>query len=166
MLNSFKEYDKDKIILDKSPLNFEWIGFIKLLFPNAKIIHCSRNLKDTALSIYKNVFDGSSFPWSYNQDQLIKFTNLYKDLMKFWNLKLPNEIYECNYENLVNNPSIEIPKMIEFCNLNWEENCLDHTKNKTVIKTVSIAQARKPIYKSSVNLSDEYKKYLNFLNEL
>ena len=166
LLNSFKEYDKDKIILDKSPLNFEWIGFIKLLFPNAKIIHCSRNLKDTALSIYKNVFDGSSFPWSYNQDQLIKFTNLYKDLMKFWNLKLPNEIYECNYENLVNNPSEEIPKMIKFCNLNWEENCLDHTKNKTVIKTVSIAQARKPIYKSSVNLSDEYKKYLNFLNEL
>ena len=61
LLNSFKEYDKDKIILDKSPLNFEWIGFIKLL-SNAKIIHCSRNLKDTALSIYKNVFDGSSFP--------------------------------------------------------------------------------------------------------
>lgn len=166
LLIFFKEYDKEKIILDKSPLNFEWIGFIKLLFPSAKIIHCSRNLKDTALSIYKNVFDGSSFPWSYDQDQLIKFTHLYKDLMKFWNSKLPNEIYECNYENLVNNSSIEIPKMIEFLNLKWEDSCLDHTKNKTVIKTVSIAQARKPIYKSSVNLSDEYKKYLNFLNEL
>ena len=166
LLNFFKEYDKDKIILDKSPLNFEWIGFIKLLFPNAKIVHCSRNLKDTALSIYKNVFDGSSFPWSYDQDQLIKFIDLYKDLMKFWNSKLPNEIYDCNYENLVNSPLEEIPNIINFLNLKWEDKCLDHTKNKTVIKTVSIAQARKPIYKSSVNLSDEYKKYLNFLNKI
>ena len=166
LLNSFKEYDDNKIILDKSPLNFEWIGFIKLLFPSAKVIHCSRNLKDTALSIFKNVFDGSSFPWSYNEDKLIKFTGLYQDLMKFWNSKLPNEIYECNYESLVNNASIEIPKIIKFLNLDWEEKCLDHTKNKTVIKTVSIAQARKPIYKSSVNLSDEYKKYLNFLDKL
>ena len=166
LISYFKEYDGNKIILDKSPLNFEWIGFIKLLFPNAKIIHCTRNLKDTALSIYKNVFDSSSFPWSYNQEQLIKFINLYKDLFDFWKTKLPGQIYECNYEKLVNNPSLEIPKIVDFLNLEWEDKCLDHTKNKTVIKTVSISQARKPIYKSSVNLSEEYKKYLNFLNQI
>ena len=166
LLSYFKEYNQNQIILDKSPLNFEWIGFIKILFPQAKIIHCTRNLKDTALSIYKNVFDGSSFPWSYDQNQLTKFIDLYKDIMKFWNVNLPDEIYECNYENLVNNPSQEIPKIIKFLNLNWENECLDHTKNKTIIKTVSIAQARKPIYKSSVNLNNEYQKYLEFLNKL
>lgn len=162
----FKEYNENLIILDKSPLNFEWIGFINLLFPSAKIVHCTRNLKDTALSIYKNVFDGSSLPWSYNQNELIKFINLYKDIMIFWNNKLPNQIYDCNYENLVNNPNNEIPNLIKFLNLNWEENCLDHTKNKTVIKTVSISQARRPIYKNSVNLNNEFTKYLDFLNKL
>lgn len=86
--------------------------------------------------------------------------------MSFWNKKLPNYIYECEYENLVNNPDNEIPKLIEFCNLSWEENCLNFTKNKTAIKTVSIAQARQPIYKSSVNLFKDYKKYLSFLNKI
>ena len=166
VLKYFKEYDKNLIILDKSPLNFEWIGFIKLLFPSSKIVHCTRNLKDTALSIYKNVFDGSSLPWSYNQDELIKFINLYQNLMEFWNAKLPNQIYNCNYEKLVSNPRDEIPRVIKFLNLDWEENCLDHSKNKTIIKTVSISQARKPIYKNSVNLNNEFIKYLNFLNKL
>lgn len=166
ILRYFKEYDQNQIILDKSPANFEWIGFIKILFPFAKIIHCTRNLRDNALSIYKNVFDGSSFPWCYDQVQLVKFIRLYQDLINFWNNNIPEHIYECNYEKLVKNPAIEIPKLITYLNLEWEENCLDHTKNTTVIKTVSISQARKPIYKSSVNLSDEYKKYLSFLTEL
>ena len=56
--------------------------------------------------------------------------------------------------------------MVNFCNLNWEEDCLNHTENKTPIKTVSIVQARKPIYKSSVNLSEEYLKYLDFLEKI
>ena len=143
-----------------------WIGFIKILFPTAKIIHCKRNLRDTALSIYKNTFEGTSLPWSYDQQYLIKFINIYKNLMSFWHSKIPGYIYDCNYENLVNNPIDETKKLIKFCNLEWEENCLDHTKNKTGIKTVSIEQARKPIYKNSVNLNKSYIKYLDFLNQI
>ena len=80
----FAQFDS-KIILDKSPLNFIWIGFIKLLFPKAKIIHCKRNLRDVGLSIYKNFFDGGHLPWSYSEETLIKFIEAYKDLMNFWN---------------------------------------------------------------------------------
>ena len=53
------------IILDKNPLNFQWLGFIKILFPNSKIIHCTRNLKDTALSLYKNAFEINSIIWNF-----------------------------------------------------------------------------------------------------
>ena len=166
ILKKFKLYNKDSIILDKAPLNFMWIGHVKLLFPSAKIIHIRRNLRDTALSIYKNMFDASALTWAYNQDHLIKFIELYKDLMSFWQLKIPNFIYECDYEKLVNDQEIETKKLIKFCNLEWEENCIDHTKNKTGIKTVSLAQARKPVYKSSVNLSETYIEYLPFLKQL
>ena len=162
----FKQYDNNLIILDKAPLNFMWIGLIKVLFPTAKIIHCKRNLKDTALSIYKNMYEGLALFWSYDQQYLLKFINLYKDLMSFWHQKMPNYIYDCHYENLVNNPIEETKKLIKFCNLDWEENCLDHTKNKTGIKTVSIEQARKPIYKNSVNLNKSYLEYLDFLNQI
>jgi len=166
ILALFKQFDQNLIILDKSPLNFQWIGFIKLLFPHAKIIHCKRNLKDTALSIYKNVYDGSSLPWSYNQENLLDYINLYKDIMTFWHTKIPNYIYDCEYEELVNNQEAETRKIINFCNLDWEDDCLNFTKKGSPIKTVSIAQARKPIYKSSVNLNENYKNYLHFLNKI
>ena len=165
IFDKFNQFS-NKIILDKAPLNFRWIGFIRILFPRAKIIHCKRNLKDTALSIYKNVFDGGSLPWSYNQETLVKFINMYKDLMTFWHYKLPNQIYDCEYENLINNQIAETKKLINFCNLSWEESCIDYTKNDTGIKTVSISQARKPIYKTSIKLSDKYKDNLDFLKKL
>ena len=161
----FAQFD-NKIILDKSPLNFIWIGFIKLLFPKAKIIHCKRNLRDVGLSIYKNFFDGGHLPWSYDEKTLIQFIDAYKNLMNFWNEKLPNQIYICEYEKLVSNKLQETKKMIAFCNLDWEENCADHTNNDTVIKTVSISQARKPVYKTSIKLSDNYLNYLDFLKKL
>ena len=161
----FREFD-NKIILDKSPLNFKWIGFIKILFPKAKVIHCKRNLKDVALSIYKNYFDGGSIPWGYNEKNLLNFIKEYQSLMKYWDQKMPSEIYECKYENMVNNQAQEIKNILKFCNLDWEENCLDHTKNKTGIKTVIISQARQPVYKSSINLSDYYLDHLSFLKDL
>jgi nucleoid DNA-binding protein len=64
------------------------------------------------------------------------------------------------YENLIENNVIETKKIINFCNLEWDQNCLRHDKNKSTIKTASVSQARKPIYKSSLNLSDNYSKYL------
>ena len=161
----FIQFSKE-IILDKSPLNFIWIGFIKALFPTAKIIHCKRNLRDVALSIYKNSFEAGSLPWSYNDENIVDFINAYEDLMLFWNNLLRNEIYHCEYENLVMNKEDETRKLINFCNLEWEDQCIDHTKNKSSIKTVSIYQARKPIYTSSIKLSDNYLDYLDFLKKL
>jgi len=154
------------IILDKSPLNFQWLGFIKILFPDSKIIHCSRNLKDTALSIYKNAFNINSIVWSNDQDDLAKYIEIYLDLMKFWKEKLPNFIYDINYEKLTENKEDEIKKLLKFCELDWEKDCLNFNKKGPPIKTVSITQARKPIYKSSVNLYEKYKDYLNIFNKI
>ena len=68
---------KNKIILDKLPLNFLWVGFIKIIYPKSKIIHCVRNLEDICLSNYKNVFDGDVLKWTYNLDELLIFVKLY-----------------------------------------------------------------------------------------
>ena len=149
------------IILDKNPLNFQWLGFIRILFPNAKIIHCSRNLKDTALSIYKNAFDINSIVWSNWQEDLVQYISIYLNLMKFWEEKIPNFIYNLNYEKLINNPKEQIEELLNFCELNWEEDCLNYNKKTAAIKTVSATQARKPIYKTSLN---SYEKYYNYLD--
>ena len=79
----------------------------------------------------------------------------------FWKSKIKNFIYEIEYEKLVSNKEEEIKKLIKFCGLKWDPMCLNHHKNnKTPIKTVSISQARKPVYNSSVNSNANYENYL------
>ena len=158
------------IITDKAPQNFMWIGFIKLFFPNAKVIHCFRNANDNFLSLYKNNFASNQhMGWSFNGNNIVKFYNLYSDLMKFWKLNCEGFFHEINYDKLVTDNQAEIKKLLNYCDLDWEENCLNHYKNKNPITTVSLFQARKPIYKSSLNSSKNYskhlEKYFKFLNQ-
>ena len=152
---------ESKVFTDKSVQNFLWIGFIKLFFPNAKIIVTDRNPKDTCLSIFKNNFKNGFMNFAYSQKDIANFYNLYCDLIKYWKKLYPNEIYTVKYENLIENNFTEIKKLINFCDLEWDQNCLRHDKNKSVIQTASVSQARKLIYKSSMNLSNNYSKNLN-----
>jgi len=149
------------VIIDKGPQNFIWVGFIKLFFKNAKIIHSKRNLKDTFLSNYKNNFASKDMDWTYDPLEIIKYFNSYNDLMNFWKKICGDYIYEVDYENIVNNNETEIKKLLNFCELDWDEKCLKHHQSKeTVIKTVSAYQARKPIYKTSINSNKHYMQNL------
>jgi hypothetical protein len=80
--------------------------------------------------------------------------------MKYWKISFAKDIYDIQYENLVNEPKNEIKKLLEFCSLNWDENCMHHEKNDRSIKTASAPQARHPIYKSAVKSSNSYKSYM------
>tara|TARA_B100001027_G_scaffold176218_1_gene127420 strand:+ start:1630 stop:3177 length:1548 start_codon:yes stop_codon:yes gene_type:complete len=158
---------KNSIVTDKAPQNFRWLGFIKIFFPNSKIIHCTRNPKDTCLSLYKNSFASSDMNWSYSDSDIANYYNLYKNLMKFWNSIMGDSIHELNYEKLVNYKDDEIKKMLTFCELEHQESCFNHHKNtSTPIKTVSVTQARNPIYSSSVNKNEFYKNNLNHMFSL
>ena len=160
--NNLKHYKFDEpYVIDKDPLNFMWIGFIKHIFPNSKIIHCNRNANDVCLSLYKNLFNGLN--WSYTEDEIAIFYNLYKDMMSFWHNKLPGFIYDIKYESLVSNQKVEIQKIIDFCGLPIDQNCYDFHNNKTPIKTASVSQARKSVYATSINLSDKYSTKLENL---
>jgi len=155
---------QSNIITDKAPQNFRWIGVMKIFFPNCKVIHCSRNSKDNCLSLFKNNFASQDMNWSYDQKDLAKYYNLYLKMMDFWKKKLPDFIYESNYEDLVQNSEVETKKLIKFCDLEWDPACLSHHKNKkTAIQTVSVVQARQPIYNSSVNSNNAYSKHLEKL---
>ena len=144
---------------DKAPLNFMWIGFIKILFPNAKIIHCKRNSEDNCVSLYKNIFDGD-LNFCYSQKELASYYNLYSKLMKFWKNKFEDAFLDIEYENLITDTKNETKKILDYCNLPWEDNCLDFSNNKTPIKTASVGQARSKIYSTSIKSSSKYKIYL------
>ena len=152
---------KTDIVTDKAPQNFLWLGFIKIFFPNCKIIHSYRNSKDNCLSIFKNYFPSNDMLWSFDQSNIANYYNLYLDLMNFWKTKFNESIFDVNYEHLVQSPEDELKRIFSFCNLTWDPNCLNFYKSKkTPISTVSVNQASKPIYKSSVNSNEGFSKYL------
>jgi tetratricopeptide (TPR) repeat protein len=153
---------KNTYIIDKTLTNFWYIGFIKIFFPNSKIIHSYRDPKDNCLSIYKNLFSNNE-AWSYSEEQIGEYFLIYDDLMKFWNELFKNEIYNSKYEDIINDHEKKTKQLISFCGLEWEDNCLNHHKNNNPIKTLSINQANKPIYKTSINSSKFYSTKLSKL---
>ena len=145
----------ENTITDKSLANYRWIGLIKLFFNNAKIIICKRNYKSVLSSIYKNDFNSNYYNWTNDPKDIASYIKLYNKLINLWLNKFPNELFEIEYEELVEQREINIKKIIEYCDLDWDPNCIQFYKNKAPIKTASAYQARQPIYSSSVK-PDKY----------
>ena len=155
-----------KHILVKDLLNFTWLGFIKLIFPNAKIVHCVRNPMDTCVSLFKNYFVGG-VDFSYDLIELGEYYNLYRDVMLFWNNILPNYYVNIFYEELINNPKKQIEKLLNVCNLEWNENCMQFYNNKHFMSTGSNSiNIHQPIYKTSMQYWKCYEKQLQPLLEI
>ena len=167
VLNLFNEYNfVSNIFTDKSVQNYLWIGFIKIFFPNSKIVLTNRNSKDVSLSIFRINFENGFMNFAYDQNEIATFYNIYFELIDFWKNILNDEIYEIKYEDLIENPNLEIKKLIGYCGLDWDENCLKPHKNNSSIKTASINQARKPIYLTSKDTNQYYLKHLKVLFSL
>ena len=93
-------------------------------------------------------------------EEISDFYNLYHDLMKHWKNVLPKFVVDIKYEKIISNPEKQIRGLLKSCNLSWDDNCLKFYDNKRAIKTASDVQARKKIYKSSIDSWKSYKKYL------
>jgi len=153
----------EKIITDKWPLNFRHIGFIFSAFPEAKIVHVKRDARAVCWSIYKHYFSGKGNGWAYNLDDLAKFYKLYDELMEYWHKIYPNKIYDISYEELTKNQEKETKKLIDYCDLEWDPNCLNFHKNKRDVNTASAIQVRKKMYQGS---SQDWKSYEGYLKPL
>jgi len=147
-------------ITDKLPFNFQMIGLIRLALPNAKIIHCVRDARDTCLSIYKQNFSTENYRFAYDLKTVGQFHNLYRKLMAHWHQIMPGAIYDIKYESLTRNPEQEIQKLLSACDLEWQDACLDFHQSKGLVKTASFYQVRQPMYTSSVKLWEQYKEFL------
>ena len=147
-------------VTDKMPFNMMMIGLIKIALPNAKIIHCVRDARDTCLSIYRQNFTTGNYRFAYDLTSLGQFHNLYRQLMRHWHDVFPGAIYDINYESLTQNPEQEIRQLVDACELEWQEECLHFHKSPGVVKTASYYQVRQPMYTSSVNLWQKYEAFL------
>ena len=161
--NLFSLNVSESIITDKMPTNFENIGFILKAFPEAKIIHLKRDAMAICWSIYQRYFPAEGLGFPYNMEDLAKFYNSYAHMMAFWHELFPNQIYDISYEDLTKNQEEETKKLLEYCELEWDERCLNFHTNKRAVKTTSSMQVRQKMYQGS---SEAWRKYEAYLGPL
>jgi len=160
-VKGLKERDPEaKHITDKMPANFNAVGLIHLMLPNAKIVHVKRSPVDTCLSGFSRLFNKSQFQ-SYDLAEIGRYYRNYQELMNHWQAVLPEgSFYEVQYEDLVADTENQAKALIDYCGLEWNEACLDFHKTKRNIRTASITQVRQPIYKTSVERWRSYEDHL------
>jgi len=164
-IEKIREYANEaEYITDKMPDNFLRVGLIRIILPNAKVIHCMRNPMDTCYSIFKNDFKGL-FEYAYDMVELGRYYNLYRDLMAHWEKVLPGFMYTLKYEEIVSDQQNQTKNLLDFCGLPWDEACLAFHKTVRRVGTSSLAQVRQPIYKDSVELWKRYEKQLEPLRK-
>ena len=151
----------ESIITDKMPINFANIGFILKAFPEAKIIHLKRDAMAVCWSIYQRYFPAKGMGFPYNMEDLAQFYNSYSELMTFWHELFPNQIYDISYEDLTMNQEEETRKLLRYCELDWDENCLNFYTNKRTVKTASSLQVKEKMYQGSSNIWKKYEIQLS-----
>ncbi len=149
-LNVSRSHSSKPYIIDKMPNNIFYIGMIRLLFPNAKIIHCVRDPMDTCWSLYRQCFQDAHY-YSYDQQSLGRFYVRYQQLMQHWKRVLGDDaIYDISYEQLVTKPESMMASLLDYCGLPWDDACLSFHTTKRAVATASMRQVRRPIYHSSL----------------
>ena len=149
------------IVTDKMPHNFVVTGLLAAAFPEAKIVHVTRDPKAVCWASYKQYFTSENLGYCYELGDITRYYALYSDLMKFWNKSLGKRIYHLDYELLTVNQEDEIHQLIEYLDLDWDEKCLFPENNKRSVLTASTVQIREKIYQGS---SQKWKEYEPFLN--
>lgn len=148
--------------IDKMPNNFAHIGLIHLALPNAKIIDARRHPLGCCFSGFKQHFaHGQSFTYSLNE--VGRYYRDYVELMAHFDAVLPGRVHRVHYEAMIEDTAGEVRRLLDYCGLPFEENCLLFYQNDRAVRTASSQQVRQPIFRAGV---DQWRHYEPWLDEL
>lgn len=142
-------------VVDKNPGNHMHLGLILTMFPQARIIHCSRDALDTCISCYfQNFRAGQEFAFSF--EGLATYYQGYRKYMEHWKKIAPERIFDLQYEDMVTDTETKAREVISFLGLEWEPACLEFHKSKRPVRTASSIQVREPIYSRRIGRWERY----------
>ncbi|TAN07458.1 MAG: sulfotransferase family protein [Rhodanobacteraceae bacterium] len=148
-------------ITDKLTGNYLHAGMIRLALPQAKIVHVVRDPLDACFSCFANVFERGSVPYTYELGTLGRYCARYLELMRHWRRVLPADaVLDVRYEELVADPDAQIRRLLGYVGLPWDPKCLAFHANRHAVRTVSLGQVRRPIYRSSVARWEHFQTHL------
>ncbi len=152
------------MFLDKTPLNFLYLGLIARALPNARIIHLSRHPMASGYAMLKTLFR-MGYPFSYDQQDLGRYIGAYRRLMAHWHDHIPGRILDVAYEDIVADIKGQTRRMLEHCGLAWHPACVEFHRNRQPSTTASAAQVRQPLYSGSVDQWRQHEAGLAVLAE-
>lgn len=155
-------YPGARIVTDKRPDNFWFIGLIKRMFPGARILNTVRHPLDTLVSVWTQYL-ASSLNYGYFPEDIASHLHAERRMMAHWERLYPGDILTVPYEQLVRNPEREIRRVLEFLNLPFEPECLDFHKTEGPVKTASVWQVREPLHGRSIGRWKNYEAYFQSL---
>lgn len=147
--------------IDKMPANYFHIGFITMLFPNARIINCIRDPRDVCLSCYFQSFAAENLQFITSRFEYL--TTIYRNyarLMNHWRSVAPDSVFDVCYESLTEAPEAVIKPVVEHLGLDWESSVLEFHNSDTPVSTASAVQVRRPIYTTSTKKWKRYEPQL------
>jgi tetratricopeptide (TPR) repeat protein len=151
--------------IDKMPNNFPSVGFINLILPNAKIIDARRYPMDSCLSCYRQLFArGQSF--TYDLTEIGEYFLQYQRMMDHWHEVLPGRCLTVQYEDMVTDFDNQLRRLLDYCELPWEENCARFYETDRPVRTASSEQVRQPVYTRSIHFWRNYADHLEELREV
>ena len=154
-------------ITDKMPANFLHIGMIHLMLPQARIIHAMRDPMDSCFSCYSRLFAGNNLDFAYRLETVGRYYVRYIQMMRHWQQVLPSDtVLDVRYEDMVTDTEGQARRLLAYLGLPWDERCLAFHQNQRVVRTASVAQVRKPIYRSSVARWKHFEAHLAPLLEI
>lgn len=156
-INRFRKIGSQ--LTDKRPDNFVYLGLIKALMPEAKIIWTQRLMLDNCLSVFFLRL-GPSMSYATKLENIIHFYKQQQKLMKHWQSLFSKDIYEFNYDELVSKPEKNIRSLLSFIDLPWENKCLKFHEVENQVKTASVWQVRQPLYNKSSGRWENYQDSL------
>jgi len=149
-------------VIDKTPLNFLYLGLLAAALPRATFIHVRRHPLDVCYAMYKTLFR-MAYPFSYDLSDLASYYSAYAGLMQHWRDALGERLIEVDYETLVAEQERTTRRLLDTCALPWEEACLEFHRNASPTLTASASQVREPLYNSSVGSWRRYERELQSL---
>ena len=150
---------------DKMPNNFASIGLIALILPNAKVVNARRHPLDSCMGCYKQLFyKGQSF--TYDLVELGEYYLEYERIMDHWHKILPDMVIDIQYEDMVADQENQTRRLIDHCDLPWEDDVLRFYETDRAVITASSEQVRQPIYSKSVNSWRRFEAHLEPLIEV
>ena len=151
-------------IIDKLPTNFLYLGFIAVLFPNARVVHCRREPIDVCLSIFFQRFAHGHL-YAYDFDDIANYYAEYVRLMEHWKKVIALKILDVQYEQVLGDLERESRRMLDYCQLDWEEACLAFHRNTRSVRTASSWQVRQPLYQTAKARWKKFEPHLDTLKE-